>query len=293
MNGGTGMSLYLIKGQYRIVHSEPDGDSVHFLPDDSQAFTSLHLVAHLGATGAAQLRLDAIDALETHYTPATHGARTLHQPLELAHAAGERLLDLLGFTDVVRDGETVTSATPDATPGYILTRFADKYGRPVSLAYAGATDRPDQQPVFTDVGLLRGSVNYQLLAEGLVYPTFYSQLYPDLRTDLAAAAADAQGSKAGVWASDATTSGATIQALADLTDRLVVMPKLFRRLAEYFALGAGDLSLAGFMAFLASHNDRLYVISDGHATGFDTVVEVDGQTVRLTRDITDLIFVEG
>jgi endonuclease YncB( thermonuclease family) len=287
------MSLYLIKGQYRIVHSEPDGDSVHFFPDDTEAFTSLHLAAHLGGGGAAQLRLDAIDALETHYTPATHGARTLHQPLDLAHAAGGRLLELLGFTNVVRDGETVTGATPDATPGYILTRFADKYGRPVSLAYAGATDRPDQQPVFTDVGLLRGSVNYQLLSEGLVYPTFYSRLYPDLRADLTVAAAEARGSKAGVWASDATTSGATIQTLADLTDRLVIMPKLFRRLAEYFALGAGDVSLAGFMAFLASHNDRLYVISDGHATGFDTVVEVDGRTVRLTRDITDLIFVEG
>jgi endonuclease YncB( thermonuclease family) len=287
------MSLYLIKVQYRIVHSEPDGDSVHFFPDDTEAFTSLHLAAHLGGGGAAQLRLDAIDALETHYTPATHGARTLHQPLDLAHAAGGRLLELLGFTNVVRDGETVTGATPDATPGYILTRFADKYGRPVSLAYAGATDRPDQQPVFTDVGLLRGSVNYQLLSEGLVYPTFYSRLYPDLRADLTVAAAEARGSKAGVWASDATTSGATIQTLADLTDRLVIMPKLFRRLAEYFALGAGDVSLAGFMAFLASHNDRLYVISDGHVTGFDTVVEVDGRTVRLTRDITDLIFVEG
>ena len=287
------MSLYLIKGQYRIVHSEPDGDSVHFFPDDTEAFTSLHLAAHLGGGGAAQLRLDAIDALETHYTPATHGARTLHQPLDLAHAAGGRLLELLGFTNVVRDGETVTGATPDATPGYILTRFADKYGRPVSLAYAGATDRPDQQPVFTDVGLLRGSVNYQLLSEGLVYPTFYSRLYPDLRADLTVAAAEARGSKAGVWASDATTSGATIQTLADLTDRLVIMPKLFRRLAEYFALGTGDVSLAGFMAFLASHNDRLYVISDGHATGFDTVIEVDGRTVRLTRDITDLIFVEG
>jgi endonuclease YncB( thermonuclease family) len=287
------MSLYLIKGQYRIVHSEPDGDSVHFFPDDTEAFTSLHLAAHLGGGGAAQLRLDAIDALETHYTPATHGARTLHQPLDLAHAAGGRLLELLGFTNVVRDGETVTGATPDATPGYILTRFADKYGRPVSLAYAGATDRPDQQPVFTDVGLLRGSVNYQLLSEGLVYPTFYSRLYPDLRADLTVAATEARGSKAGVWASDATTSGATIQTLADLTDRLVIMPKLFRRLAEYFALGAGDVSLAGFMAFLASHNDRLYVISDGHATGFDTVIEVDGRTVRLTRDITDLIFVEG
>ena len=166
------MSLYLIKGQYAIVHSEPDGDSVHFIAGDPNAFNSLHVTVHLGGSGAAQLRLDAIDALETHYTPATHGASTLHQPLELAHAAGARLLDLLGFTDVVRTGETVTSAVPDATPGYILTRFADKYGRPVSLAYAGPTDRPDQNLVFTDVGLLRASVNYQLLAEGLVYPTF-------------------------------------------------------------------------------------------------------------------------
>src|SRR5262245_51696441 len=128
------MSPNLIKGQYRIVHSPPGADSVHFYPHDTDAFTNLHLAAHLGASGAAQLRLDAIDALETHYTPAAHGARTLHQPLELAHVAGQKLLELLGFTDVVRDGETVTSATPDATPGYILTRFADKYGRPVSLA---------------------------------------------------------------------------------------------------------------------------------------------------------------
>ncbi len=293
MSGGTGMSLYLIKGQYRIVHSEPDGDSVHFFPDNAEAFTSLHLAVHLGAGRAAQLRLDAIDALETHYTPATHGARTLHQLLQLAHAAGERLLNLLGFTDVVRNGETVTSATPDATPGYILTRFADKYGRPVSLAYAGTTDQSDLQPIYTDVGLLRASVNYRLLAEGLVYPTFYSQLYPDLRADLTAAAGNARTAKEGVWASDATTSGATIQTLADLTDRLVIMPKLFRRLAEYFALSAGDVSLARFPAFLASHDDRLYVISEAHATGFDTVVAVDGQTVRLTHDITDLIFVEG
>jgi endonuclease YncB( thermonuclease family) len=287
------MSLYLIKGHYRIAHSEPDGDSVHFIPDDPNAFNSVHVTVHLGASGAAQLRLDAIDALETHYTPPTHGASTLHQPLELAHASGARLLDLLGFTDVVRAGETVTSAVPDATPGYILTRFADKYGRPVSLAYAGIADHPDLAEVFTDADLLRASVNYQLLAEGLVYPTFYSQLYPDLRAALTSAADNARSGKAGVWASDATTSGATIQALTDVTDQLVIMPKLFRRLAEYFALSAGDVSLAGFPAFLASHDDRLYVISEAHATGFDNIVTVEGQTVRLTHDITDLIFVEG
>ncbi|HEY7277549.1 MAG TPA: hypothetical protein VH594_16380 [Trebonia sp.] len=287
------MSLYLIKGQYRIVHSEPDGDSVHFIPGNPDAFTSLHLNARLGAGGAAQLRLDAIDALETHYTPSAHGAKTMHQPLELAHAAGSRLLELLGFTDVVRKGETVTSATPDACPGYILTRFADKYGRPVSLAFAGDTDHADLSSVFTGTDLLHASVNYQLLAEGLVYPTFYSQLYPDLRADLTAAAGDAKAAKSGVWASDATTSGATITALADLTDQLVIMPKLFRRLAEYFALSVGSVSLDGFAAFMASHDDRLYVISDAHATGFDNVITVAGQTVTLDKEITDLIFTEG
>ena len=53
------MSLYLIKGQYRIVHGEPDGDSVHFIPENQDAFTRLSLTAHLGSGGAARLRLAA------------------------------------------------------------------------------------------------------------------------------------------------------------------------------------------------------------------------------------------
>lgn len=202
-------------------------------------------------------------------------------------------MGLLGFTDVVRDGETVTSATPDAVPGYILTCFADKYGRPVSLAFAGATDQADLTQVYTDAGLLRASVSYQLLAEGLIYPAFYSRLYPDLPAELTTAAGNARDAKVGVWASDATTTGATITALADLANQLVILPKLFRRLAEYFALGADSVSLDGFAAFMSSHDDRLYVIPDAHATGFDNVIAVDGQTVRLDKDITDLIFIEG
>ena len=73
------------------------------------------------ASGAAQLRLDAIDALETHYgTPRTH------QPLDLAHAASAELLDWLGFNNVVRaQDETVTSSTPETVAGFILTRSAD------------------------------------------------------------------------------------------------------------------------------------------------------------------------
>jgi hypothetical protein len=59
-------------------------------------------------------------------------------------------LQRLGFTDVQRDGERVTSSTPEQTDGYILTRFADKYGRAVSFAYAGSSDRDDLSSVFVD-----------------------------------------------------------------------------------------------------------------------------------------------
>ena len=96
-----------------------------------------------------------------------------------------------------------------------------------------------------------------------------------------------------MWAQDVTTSGATITAVADLDERLVLLPKLYRRLADYFALGAGNSDLDGFQEFLATRNDRLFIISDAHATGLDTVVEVDDQTVRLTRLPEDLIFIEA
>src|SRR3954468_2481754 len=166
------MPLTIIKGHYRIVGSEPDGDSVRFYPLDRNAFTTLHLRARVNRKGGAQLRLDAIDALETHYAPRVHGGFLQHQPLTLAHAASAQLLALLGFTDVQRDGETVTASAPEQTEGYILTRFADKYGRPVSFAYAGASEHADLSEVFVDEALLRQSANFQLVAQGLVYPTY-------------------------------------------------------------------------------------------------------------------------
>jgi hypothetical protein len=101
-------------------------DSIRFTPDDPAQWDLIKgSQVKRNASGSSQLRLDAIDALETHYgTPRTH------QPLDLAHSAADELLDWLGFTDVVRDqNETVTSSTPDTTAGYILTRAADLYGR--------------------------------------------------------------------------------------------------------------------------------------------------------------------
>ena len=287
------MPLSLIRGRFRILNTEPDGDSVRFVPRDPDAFFRLGVKAKLGSGGAAQLRLDAIDALETHYTPRVPGGSVHHQPLEFADAAAGHLLGLLGFTDVERDGQRVTAATPAETDGYLLTRFADKYGRPVGFAFAGTPDEADLSSVFLRADRLRSSVNYQLMADGLVYPTYYSKLYVDLRDALTAAATSARDAGIGLWPKDTTRTGTTIDGADTLTDHAVVMPKLFRRLTDYLALGAGDLGLDQFPAYLATQDDRVFVLSERRQTGFDNLITVQGQTVTLTKAAEDLVFLEA
>jgi hypothetical protein len=95
-----------------------------------------------------------------------------------------------------------------------------------------------------------------------------------------------------VWARDRTQKGVKVAGLATLTDEAVILPKLFRRLADYLELNAGDPSLAGFSAYLAQRDDPLIILSTGRYTGFDYVVRVDGQTVRLTTEPEDIAFQE-
>jgi endonuclease YncB( thermonuclease family) len=286
--------MTLIKGEYRVVGAAPDGDSIRFYPDAADAWERAGLNVRPNAAGGAQLRLEGIDALETHYTPAVGDLRNLHQPHDLGRAAAAELLRLLGFEEVVRrDDEVVTSATPATRPGHIYTRFADKYGRAVAFAYAGTSDQPDLAAVFLDAAALAGSVNQQLLASGLEYPTYYSKLFVDLRAALNGAVEEARAAGRGVWPDDVTMKGVTVDSLATLTDVAVVLPKLFRRLVDYLSINNGDVSLDGLPAYLASRDDRLVVVSTGQITGFDNVLVVDGQTVRTTRPPEDLVFIEG
>jgi endonuclease YncB( thermonuclease family) len=288
------MPMTLVKGEYRVVRAAPDGDSIRFYPDAADAWERAGLNVRPNAAGGAQLRLEGIDALETHYTPAVGDLRNLHQSHDLGRAAAAELLRLLGFEEVVRrDDEVVTSATPATRPGHIYTRFADKYGRAVAFAYAGTTDQPDLAAVFLDAAALAGSVNQQLLASGLEYPTYYSKLFVDLRAALNGAVEEARTAGRGVWPDDVTMKGVTVDSLATLTDVAIVLPKLFRRLVDYLSINNGDVSLAGLPAYLASRDDRLVVVSTGQITGFDNVLVVDGQTVRMTRPPEDLVFIEG
>ena len=82
------MPMRLIEGTYRIIGAQPDGDSIRFYPNNPSEWDLVdgaHRV-QTNTAGGAQLRLDGIDTLETHYSTT---AGILHQPLELAQAAAK------------------------------------------------------------------------------------------------------------------------------------------------------------------------------------------------------------
>ena len=291
------MPLTLIKGQFRVVGASPDGDSVRFYPDRADAFSAAGLKVRTNSRGGVQLRLDGIDALETHYRPRVAGAELWRQPVELANAAGDELLRHLGFTKVERDeGGRVSTSTPGATPGHILTRFADKYGRAVAFAFPGqrAGRSTDGGDVHLDPKALKASANFHLLETGLAYPTFYSKLYPDLRQAMADASVAARTAGKGVWEHDVTNSGFKLTSRAQLRDKVVLLPKLFRRLVDYLSLDETDgVSLAGFADYVDTRNDRLFTIPDGHATELHTLLSVRRQTLKLTTPPEQIVFQEA
>jgi hypothetical protein len=127
-----------------------------------------------------------------------------------------------------------------------------------------------------------------------VYPTSDGRLYVELRRELTAQSAAARRAGLGVWAADRTTAGFPVTSRQQVQDELVVLPKLFRRLAHHLGLQAlDDVDLAGFSAFLAARDDRLSTVPDGHATALDTRVRVDGQQVVMTVPPERIVFLEG
>ncbi|MFF7995803.1 nuclease [Kitasatospora xanthocidica] len=299
------MSMVLITGSYQVFHDRPDGDTVHFLPQDPGFWGDVPgpNPVKRDENGGASLRLDSIDALETHYKGV--GPDFAHQPLKLgAHAARDELLKWLGFTRVVQDDEEkVVVSAPDSVPGYILTGGADPFHRCVALVGRGAPPdvgdppAPARSGFHLDVtlGMLRATANHHLLSLGLVYPTFYESLPDKLRADLTATAKQARAARApgSVWQHDVTTSGAKIENLGSLTDDLVMLPKLFRRLVDYVRLFGPDLGCLN--AFLAGGAEEFTVpeLRKPPTVGLQNVVEVIGDnTVRMTRPVEDLLFTE-
>jgi hypothetical protein len=179
----------------------------------------------------------------------------------------------------------------DAAPGYILARSLEVNGRPVAFAFAGNPAEADGASVFLNSARLRSSLNYALIQTGQAYPLFYETLFVDLRTELAMAAQQARASGSGLWPQDASQSGVAVTQATDLEVSGVMFPKLFRRVAEYLGLGIGGMD--GFLDWLAATLEQVIDLTTTNATHFDTFVSVQGDTVQLTMQPDQLVFISA
>lgn len=276
------MPFHVISGSFFATNYSPDGDTIRFKPDEVGDLALLDGVpADPNARGHVSLRLEGIDALETHF-------EGRHQPLALANAARDRLLQLVGITNVVWDsqqGSVVSSA--DGAPGFIVSRATDKFGRIIAFVFSGAPPAASGSEIFLDVPLLDTSINAQMIRDGLVYPTYYSGLFADLRNHLTGLVAAARAAGTGVYGVDTTNTLFAVSNIGALTDQHVIMPKLFRRASAYVA-GAG--TIVGFKQMLEANQEPVFDLVDNNFTHFDTFVEETNGQIRLTRLPEQLVF---
>ena len=141
---------------------------------------------------------------------------------------------------------------------------------------------------------MQESVNFQQLKEGHAFPLFYDTLFSDLREALAAQVSVVRAEEKNVWGSDVSNSGATYTGPDSLTTMPPLFPKLWRRLDTYSRDSdiADHNSLAEFGDYLESlREERVFVVSESRATGFDDVVQIEGNTVKMQYLPEDLIIV--
>ncbi len=284
------MPFTLIVGTFHILRKSPDGDSMRFKAKRKANWSKLSgPPVGLNSQNQAQLRFEAIDALETHYTVGPPAGR-VHQPQALAFAATDAMLTMAGFEGVKwgPNHSRVTDVLHDGVAGYILSRAAERFRRPVAFVFAGAPPDADGSQVFLDVNRMKQSLNYEMLRVGPAYPTYYEGLFNDLRDAMTGAAQSARKAKRGVWRDDKTTSGVLAENLASITDQHPILPKLFRRLADY--MNDHNESVASFKTHLQSRPENVLQLSTQNFTHFDTFVDLNGITVKLTVPPEDLGF---
>lgn len=271
----------VIKGTYHVRGYSPDGDSIRFEADDSSHWEFFDWKSDSKKTRRKkQLRLEGIDALETHY----QGAR---QPGAFAIAALERLLGLLGISGI-RYSLSVTRIVEanDQTPGFIAAAGLDGYERPICFAFPNIDDLADGDELAPSDLHIEKSINWQLLRDGLVYPTFYEGLDTDIMKTFRSVVSKARGRSCGVWAID-RTQGFTMWDTRTIQEDVIILPKLFRRFVGFFDRRS---RYEDFPAYLRSNKDPVTLIASGIKSDLADLLDHDGDHFGLRVKPEDLSF---
>jgi len=234
-----------------------------------------------------------------HYEiPDVYPGINAHQPLDLARQARDRMLQICGFDlSHVTEAKDLSLRDPDKQrkPATIAYTEIDPYGRVVAFVFVkdmGFQVDDTHPTVFLDPKQIEASVNLQLLQEGLVYPTFYGTLYPELRASCVSIAQQARAGRVGVWGKDITSFQSARKPHLSEVDDLVILPKIFRRLSTHIARNG---ALSNFKAYLAEVNDVTVDTRQIRLTGLQAFVTVEENSpgqyrMNLLRNPEELIF---
>ncbi len=316
----------VFRGQLYAVGLKPDGDTITFLPRDLAGVAALpdadgkvgSVEFDAGKNGAVSVRLQGLDALETHYQPAVTEVKPAgvatpaapkpsvgnhHQRYDLSRKAAGALLGMLGVTITDADwhswgylrrvsvgGVVVDDRFQENVEVVVVADGADTKGRVLGWVFPGSAALTDGQILSEAelVAVVKQSCNAQMLSQGLAWPYFYMTLASALRGKLSSAAGIAQRYGRGVWPLDHTRSGMSAATVTALNDEAVLMPYLYRKLLRSWRIevlatwwAGGDVSAAALESLRVG---SLFVSGDPYVYTVS-----DRQFLRLS----EIVSVEG
>lgn len=275
------MATYkVIAGNFLVKGYAPDGDSIRFQANDPEHWKFFKWSsASVADDKKHQLRIEAIDALETHYL----GVR---QPPAFAIAALERLLEMLGITDVDYNlMVTKITVANDNKPGFIVSAGVDGFDRPISFLFDAKAPLTDGAEITAEQIPFKLSINYRLAEEAIVYPTFYTTMEPLVVETFREVFRRVKNNRQGLWAID-RTGGFRLWNPRTIQEDVIILPKLFRRLISFFE-SRSDMS--ELRDFLKDNNDKIIV--NGQPSTFNDILKVYDKRYRLTVAPEDILFV--
>ena len=275
------MSKYkVIKGTFHVKNYSPDGDSIRFKADNEVHWDFFKWSKKKNKAQNVQLRIEVIDALETHY-------EGYSQPAVFALAALETMLEFLNIRikSYNLNFSKITDAQ-DGAPGFIAASEVDGFDRPISFAFTAdvkLNDGDELEPGYLPV---KKSFNYQLAKEGLAYPCFYYGLDSSILKEFQKAVKTARDARRGIWAID-RTKGFTFWHPKTIREDVIILPKLFRRLISFME---SKSSIDELPAYLKDTGDYLRIIGNPEQTRLDKLIVISNNHISLNTDLEQIEF---
>lgn len=271
----------VIAGTFHVKGFQPDGDSIRFQANKPEHWDFFEWATEADKLSKKkQLRVEAIDAMETHY-------EGYHQPRPFALAAMEALLELINIKNVTYSlSLTQIVDADDGKAGFIASGNVDRFGRPVSYLFPKIAKLTDGAVMNSSDLPIEDSINFQLAREGLVYPTFYTTTDRTFAEKIRAVVARARKTKRGLWSID-RTSDFTLWDIRTLEEDILLLPKLFRRLVSFFDNYAEFSKLEGYMA---KQRDNLVLWDGTKKKSLAELMKFTGRRIQMKTPVEDILF---